>query len=49
MITSNIRIPEEVWEEIRKISEKEERSINSQIIYILKNMQKNIIKNKNNL
>ena len=36
MITSNIRIPEEIWEEIRKISENEERSINSQIIYILK-------------
>jgi len=36
MITSNIRIPEEIREEIRKISENEERSINSQIIYILK-------------
>lgn len=37
MITSNIRIPEEIWNEIKKIAEKEERSINSQIIYILKN------------
>lgn len=36
MITSNIRIPEEIWNEIKKIAEKEERSINSQIIYILK-------------
>lgn len=36
MITSNVRIPEEIWEKIRKISEKEERSINAQIIYILK-------------
>lgn len=36
MITSNIRVPEDIWEEIRKIAEKEERSINSQIIYILK-------------
>lgn len=36
MITSNIRVPEEIWEEIREISIKEERSINSQIIFILK-------------
>lgn len=36
MITSQIRIPEELWAEIRKLAEKEERSINSQIIYIFK-------------
>lgn len=36
MITSQIRIPEELWQEIRKTAEKEERSINSQIIYIFK-------------
>lgn len=36
MITSNIRVPEEIWNKIREISEKEERSINAQLIYILK-------------
>lgn len=34
MITSNVRIPEDIWNEIRKIAEKEQRSMNSQIIYI---------------
>ncbi len=36
MVTSNIRIPEDLWEELRKIAEKEERSINSQLIFIIK-------------
>ena len=36
MITSNIRVPEDLWEELRKIAEKEERSINSQLIFIIK-------------
>lgn len=36
MITSNVRIPEDIWYEIKKIAEEEERSINSQIIYILR-------------
>lgn len=36
MITSNIRVPEDLWEKIRRISIEEERSINAQIIYILK-------------
>ena len=36
MINSQIRIPEEIWNKIKEISEKEERSINAQIIYILK-------------
>ena len=36
MINSQIRIPEELWDKIREISKYEERSINSQIIYILK-------------
>ena len=36
MITSNVRIPEEVWEKIKEIAIKEERSMNSQIIYIFK-------------
>lgn len=34
MITSQVRVPEEIWNEIRKIAEKEQRSINSQVIYI---------------
>lgn len=36
MITSNVRIPEDIWYDIKKIAEEEERSINSQIIYILR-------------
>ena len=36
MINSQIRIPEELWNKIKEISENEERSINAQIIYILK-------------
>ena len=36
MVTSNIRVPEDLWEELRKIAEKEERSINSQLIFIIK-------------
>lgn len=35
-INSNVRIPEDIWEEIRKIAQDENRSINSQIIFILK-------------
>ena len=35
-INSNVRIPEDIWEEIRKIAQEENRSINSQIIFILK-------------
>lgn len=36
MINSQIRIPEEIWNLIKKISEEEERSVNAQIVYILK-------------
>ena len=36
MISSNIRIPEELWEELRKIAIEQERSINGQLIYIIK-------------
>lgn len=36
MITSQIRIPEEIWNKIKEISEKEERSMNAQVVYILK-------------
>ena len=36
MISSNIRVPEDLWEELKKIAEKEERSMNAQIIYLIK-------------
>ncbi len=36
MVNSQIRVPEELWNKIKEISDKEERSINAQIIYILK-------------
>lgn len=36
MISSNIRVPEDLWEELKKIAEHEERSINAQIIYLIK-------------
>lgn len=36
MIFSNIRVPEDLWEELKKIANKEERSINAQLIYIIK-------------
>lgn len=36
MINSQIRVPEDIWEKIKEIAENEERSINAQIIYILK-------------
>lgn len=35
MISSNIRVPEELWEQLKKIAEEEKRSINSEIIYII--------------
>lgn len=36
MITTTIRIDEEIYNEIIKLANEEERSINSQIIYMLK-------------
>lgn len=36
MINSQIRIPEELWDKLKEISEQEERSINAQMVYILK-------------
>ena len=36
MVSSNIRVPEEIWEKIKEIAIEEERSINSEIVYILK-------------
>ena len=36
MVNSQIRVPEELWDKLKEISENEERSINAQLIYILK-------------
>ena len=36
MISSNVRIPEELLKEFKKQANKEERSINSQLIFIIK-------------
>lgn len=36
MISSQIRIPEDLWEELKKVAELEQRSINSQLVYIIK-------------
>lgn len=36
MISSNIRVPEDLWNKLKEIAIKEERSINSQLIYIIK-------------
>lgn len=36
MISSNIRVPEDIWEELKKIANEEERSVNAQLIYIIK-------------
>lgn len=36
MISSNVRIPEELLKELKKQAKKEERSINSQLIFIIK-------------
>lgn len=44
MISSNIRVSEDLWNDLKKIANKEERSMNSQIIYIIK---KYIEENKN--
>lgn len=35
MISSNIRVPEELWERLKVIAEKEKRSMNSELIYII--------------
>lgn len=36
MISSNLRVPEELWRKLKKIALEEERSINAQINYIIK-------------
>lgn len=48
MITTTIRIDEETYNEIIKLANEEERSINSQIVYMLKKLIKQEKKNKVN-
>ena len=48
MVTSNVRVPEEIWEEIKNIANEEERSINSEIIFILKKYIEEKNNNNNN-
>lgn len=36
MVSSNIRVPEDIWEKLKIIANNEERSVNSQIVYIIK-------------
>lgn len=35
MVSSQIRIPEDLWEELKKIADKEKRSVNSEMVYII--------------
>jgi hypothetical protein len=35
MIRFSLRVPEDLWNAIKTIAEKEQRSINAQILYIL--------------
>lgn len=41
MITTTLRIDEETYNELVKLAQEEERSINSQLIYILKKYLEN--------
>lgn len=36
MISSNIRVPEDLWNSLKEIANKEERSINAQIVFLIK-------------
>ncbi len=36
MISSNIRVPEDLWNSLKEIADKEERSINAQIVFLIK-------------
>lgn len=36
MISTNLRISEEIWKELKRIALEEERSINGEINYIIK-------------
>lgn len=35
MISSNIRVPKDIWEKLKIIADKEQRSMNSQIVYLI--------------
>ena len=48
MISSNIRIPEELWNQLRQLAYEEKRSINSELIYIIEKYieEKMLLKSK---
>jgi len=48
MVTSNVRIPEEIWERVKAIAIEDERSMNSEIIFILKKYIEERDNNKDN-
>ncbi len=35
MISSNIRVPEDLWEKLKIQADKDKRSLNSEILYII--------------
>lgn len=43
-----LRIEEELYEEIKKIADNQERSVNAQILYILKKFVEEYSKDENN-
>lgn len=48
MISSNIRVPEDLWNSLKEIANKEERSINAQIVFLIKKCVEENKKNSNN-
>ena len=42
-----LRIDEDIYEELKKLADKDERSVNAQIIYIIKNFIEEKKENKN--
>ena len=44
MANINLRIPDEIYELLKKIAKLEERSINAQIVYIIKKYAENYFK-----
>ena len=48
MITTTLRIDEEVYELICKLAQEEERSVNSQILYMLKKYIESLEKTSKN-
>jgi len=46
MIKSTLRIPEDIYEALKEIAEKEERSVNAQVVYIIKKYIEDYFNNK---